>query len=74
MTEDWNPKLQALAEEYSPGYVITAFKVQSKLREKGKKGLNFTGKTESYMRQIGKPNTKLKVTKQMNDELRKASR
>ncbi len=41
MTENWHPDLQELAEEYSPGYVLTAFAVRSDIKEEGYPGIHF---------------------------------
>jgi hypothetical protein len=71
MTENWDPELQQLAAEYSPGYVITAFAVRESLEEEGYPGIHFTETTESYLKQIGTPMVKNKIEKHMQRELRK---
>lgn len=71
MTENWDSDLQALANEYSPGYVLTAFRVRNKIAKHGYKGIHYTDKTESYLKQIGSPQIVLKVEKHMRKELRK---
>jgi len=68
--EDWEDELQALAAEYSPGYVMTAFAVKHKLDEKGYPGIDFTGAAESYLRKTGPMIVHRKVEKQMNKKLR----
>jgi len=68
--EDWHDDLQALAAEYSPGYVMTAFAVKHKLDEKGYPGIDFTGAAESYLRQVGPMVVQRKVEKRMNRKLR----
>lgn len=72
MTENWDPDLKALADEYSPGYVITAFAVREKIANEGYPGIHFTDTTEAYLMQIGKPMVKNKVEKHMNRQLREA--
>lgn len=71
MTENWDPGLRDLANEYSPGYVITAFAVKNSLEEEGYPGIHFTDTTESYLKQIGPPIIKAKVEKHMQKELDK---
>lgn len=71
MTENWDPELQALADEYSPGYVITAFAVRESIDEEGYPGIHFTDTTEAYLKQIGTPIVKMKVEKHMRKELAK---
>mgnify|MGYP000105399558 CR=1 FL=1 len=72
MTEEWNEDLQELADEYSPGYVITAFAVRNKIDEEGYLGIHFTETTESYLKQLGPPMVKMKVEKHLNEQLRMA--
>jgi hypothetical protein len=72
VTDSWDPDLQDLADEYSPGYVITAFAVRESIAEEGYPGIHFTETTEAYLKQIGTPMVKNKVEKHMNQELRKA--
>lgn len=71
MTDEWEDDLQDLAEEYTPGYVITAFGVQESIKKEGYHGVHFTESTESYLRSQ-KMNVKNKIEKQINNELRKA--
>jgi hypothetical protein len=71
MTENWDPDLRDLANEYSPGYVITAFAVKDHLEEEGYPGIHFTDTTESYLKQIGPPIIKAKVEKHMQRQLDK---
>lgn len=70
-TEDWHPDLQDLAEEYSAGYVITAFRVRESLAEEGYPGIHFTDSTEAYLRKIKNLTVKPQVESEMNEELRK---
>lgn len=71
MTENWDSSLQDLAEEYSPGYVITAFAVKETMEKEGRPGIHFTETTKTYLRQIGPMIVENKVEKNMNRELRK---
>jgi hypothetical protein len=71
MTDGWDNDLQDLADEYSPGYVITAFAVKETMEEEGRPGIHFTETTEAYLRKIGPMIVKNKVEKHMNRELRK---
>lgn len=70
MTEDWDSSLQELADEYSPGYVITAFAVKNSIEKEGFTGVQFSKTTKSYLKQIGPPMIKMKVEKHMNRQLR----
>lgn len=70
MTENWHPDLQELAEEYSPGYVITAFKVRGKIDQEGYAGVNFSDAIKTDLRSYGPMLVKKKVEKHMNQELR----
>lgn len=63
--EEWDPALQALAAEYSPGLVITAFGVREKLAKEGYEGIHFTEETEKRIR-TQNMNVKNKIEKQMN--------
>jgi len=72
MTENWDPDLQDLAEQYSPGYVITAFAVREHIDEEGFQGIHFTDTTEAYLREIAHTTVKTKVEKHMNQQLREA--
>jgi hypothetical protein len=69
---NWNPELEALAAEYSPGIVITAFAVAEGLEDKGYPGIGFMETTETYLKQVGPMLVKRKVEKQMERELRAA--
>lgn len=71
MTENWHEDLQDLAQEYSPGYVITAFNVRDKIAEEGYEGIHFTDTTESHLEQVGPMVTKNIVEGHMNKELKK---
>lgn len=68
----WSPELEALAAEYSPGIVITAFAVAEGLEDKGYPGIGFMETTETYLKQVGPMLVKRKVEKQMERELRAA--
>jgi hypothetical protein len=71
-TENWNPQLRALAANYSPGTVITAFAVKEGLEDSGYPGIGFMETTEAYLEGIGPAVVKQKVEKHINRELRKA--
>lgn len=68
--EDWHPDLQRLAAEYGPGYVITAFKVKSKIDQQGYRGIDFTGTAETYLQRVGPMVVQRKVEAAMNQKLR----
>lgn len=70
-TAGWDEDTKKLADEYSPGYVITAFAVRNKLDKQGYPGIHFTETTESYMKQIGTPMLRNKVVKHLRKELEK---
>lgn len=71
-TSNWDPQLEALAAEYSPGKVIASFAVKEGLEEKGYPGIGFMETTEQYLGQMGKMQVKNKVEKHMERELRAA--
>lgn len=68
--DDWDPELQALAAEYSPGYVLTAFAVRDKLDREGYPGIDFTGAAEQYLERVGPMVVQRKVEKRINRKLR----
>jgi len=69
---EWDPQLESLAAEYSPGIVITAFAVKGGLEKKGYPGIGFMETTEQYLQRYGPLLVKRKVEKQMERELRAA--
>jgi hypothetical protein len=74
-TDEWDPQLEALAAEYSPAMVVTAFAVKEGLEEDGYEPVNGIGFMETarrYMKKYGPMLVKNKVKKQMNRELRAA--
>jgi hypothetical protein len=70
MTDDWHPDLQRAAAEYSPGYVITAFRVKEKLEDSGYSGIGFMQTTEAYLEQFAPMVVHNMVERAMNEELR----
>lgn len=70
--ENWDPALQELAAQYSPGKVITSFAVKEGLEEKGYPGIGFMETTEAYLEKVGPAVVKRKVEKHMQRELREA--
>ena len=70
--ENWDPALQELAAQYSPGKVITSFAVKDGLEEKGYPGIGFMETSEAYLEKVGPAVVKRKVEKHMQRELRKA--
>jgi len=69
-TSNWDPDLQALAERYSPGVVVTSFAVKNKLENKGYSGIGFMETTETYLKTVGPPIVKQKVEKHLRREVR----
>jgi len=69
-TSNWDPDLQALAERYSPGVVVTSFAVKNKLEKKGYSGIGFMETTETYLKTAGPPIVKQKVEKHLRREMR----
>jgi hypothetical protein len=69
---EWDPQLQSLAAEYSPGIVITSFAVKEGLEEDGYPGIGFMETTETYLKSYGPTLVKSKVEKHMRRELRAA--
>lgn len=70
--ENWDPALQELAAQYSPGKVITSFAVQDKLEKEGYPGIGFMETTETYLERVGPAVVKRKIEKHMQRELREA--
>lgn len=69
---NWDPQLQTLAAQYSPGIVITSFAVKEGLEDDGYRGIGFMETAEKYLEGYGRPLVKNKVEKQMERELRAA--
>lgn len=69
--ENWDPELQELAAQYSPGYVLTAFAVKDKLEREGYPGIGFMEAAETYMQRVGPMVLRQKAEKQIERELRK---
>lgn len=69
---NWDPDLQSLAAEYSPGIVITAFAVQDKLEKEGYSGIGFMETTENYLQRVGPAVVKHKVEKHLRREIRES--
>lgn len=69
---NWDPTLEAMAAEYSPGIVITSFAVREGLERDGYPGIGFMETTETYLRSYGPILVKNKVEKHMERELRAA--
>jgi hypothetical protein len=66
----WDPELQQLAAEYTPGMVLTAFAVQRSLEKKGYPGIGFMDAAETYMSRYGPMVLHRKVEKHMERQLR----
>lgn len=71
MTADvnnWEPELQELAAQYSPGLVMTAFGVRENIKNKGYRGIGFMDKAEGKMKRQ-KFNVTKKIEREMNEQL-----
>jgi len=68
---DWDPELQALAEDYHPGYVLTAFAVKEHIEKEGYRGIGYMDAAERYMSSIGPMVLHRKVEKNMERALRR---
>lgn len=68
--DNWDPELQRLAAEYSPGLVITSFAVREHIATEGYRGIKFMEGAETKMKRQTM-NVKNKVEKEMNDSMRK---
>lgn len=70
-SSDWDPDLQALADRYSPGMVITTFAIKSELEKNGYPGIGYMEAAEAYLKQVGPLVVRAKVEKEMRRELRR---
>lgn len=68
--ENWDPQLTALAEEYSPGVVLTSFAVKNSLEDEGYSGIGFMQTTEEYLNGVGPMVVREKVKKHLRREIR----
>lgn len=68
---NWDPALQELANDYGPGYVLTAFAVKEKLEQRGYPGIGFMEAAERYMQRVGPLVLQRKAEKHLERELRK---